>query len=948
MEHLPATTPARPERLGAAEDPRMASTVVGAWWRVRDSSDALARDVDPMPAHGVVLPIVAVHVLDGAIHSVDLHLHPRAGKGTVRLRLDDLWARCDMAEDGAALRAAEQTALLGEMGQAQARLASGPDPIALQHLLAHAPAPAAAPAAPQAHLPAALTGGRDAQGMAIAAQEALAVAAAHARWAQDVAEDMGRLGKILTRFQTEQVAVITGKAEAMGAHARSTLERLDTLTLFLGERQRVTTLTEGRSAPADAPLHLYQQMLYLDEELAVAWPDPEGFTWDKGMGAFDALLAQHPAIVDRMLPQPRSVAIARVRREPRKLSPNADIGAIFASIEQADWDTTVIVLVRDGERVSMIEADKDLEGAERLFPSRAEIDALYHARGWHSGGPISITPDDLGYVESRAKHAQKTLFYTRFLVLLWGLHARTGLFGPFMPTDSNWFDPSVQARYLRFVHDEEMGLDAPGPGVLAWMAAGVERAGKGTRVAIDADVATQRGYMPGAYADLDRGVLKGTPTEPYMVLAVESDGLDRYLSVPMREGKRVIKRRLLLSDNGKPSVPHGMVAWDAATAAACQRHLDSRRDRRHYTAYVPLLRWLVPRLQARDADLLAMGDVHNTAIEGPAWTAARASAGRASTARLRAAQRAIEAGIRAAQADGRPHLIDPKGTAHPILPWRHSIGDDVPHALWQAGDQVFSTHHPAPCGWTQVGDLAPPAAHAALGAAFQRLDLPGWYDSLCTPVDADGATRLFLGQNPDGAAALLGDFVRTNLESRDRHVQHADLVWTVGMGVATRHGQGKALLCAVVADPIAVALQTLGLERVQSELARIYKDPAKAIARAATRTVHAVVGDARPRGWARAVPHPHLDWKGDVSGNPVQPLAPDSALGQDGKALLMGTFHRPSEFYQGGHRTAAYLEQARGARFWLRSDARALLAPLFEAASVSEDGISWSTPTVPS
>lgn len=952
--HLPVAHQAT-ARAHTPDDPRLAQTMVGAWWAVRDAEDPLAQGVDPIPAHGVVLPIVAVHRIDGSIHSIDLHRHPRAGTGTVRLRLDDLWARCTPAPQGGTARLDEQNALLQEIGASHARLAAGPtDAQIAQMAIAAQPRTqtnadmatspdTAAQATPSAALPAALTGGRDTRALARGAQDAVALAQARARWAADVSQDMGRLGAILGRFQHEQVAVLQAQADASTAEARTALERLDTLTLFLGERQKVTTLVAGESAPSDAPLHFYQQMLYLDEELAVAWPDPEGFTWKTGIDSLGTILAQHPAIVARMLPQPRSVAIARVRRHPRPLPDMPrEWSAIFRIVEEQEWDKALLILVRDGSRVHMIEADADTAGAERLFPSRAEIDALYREKGWGRGTPIAITPEDLAYVESRAAHAQRALFYKRFLVLFWGLHAREGLFGPFMPTDANWFDPNVQEAFFRFVHDEEMGLAAPEQPVVAWMQEGLRQAGVGTRVAVDTRVALESGILINGYADVDHRRLKGMAKTGFLITAVESDGLDRHITLPMLEGKKTVLRRMPLTQEGWDCAPRGVVVLDDLTTATIDTRLDSRRDRQAYADYVPLLRWLRPAVQEAEAALGAELGIDVASLEQQAWKAARRALKGGRATRMPAMAKAYAQGLAAAEKTA-PALVDPKGQAHPLAPWAHPAFPGLPTGLWAAGGTVCAAHHPAPNGWVAVGALDK-GQGPRLGEALRRVDLPGWLDRIASPMGRADMGSVLEGKDPDAAMALLEAFIAHNRAQRGTRVMPALCTWTLGVGVSQEpEREARLLVVHARRHPVAVAIAAAGTTRVHALLHGFYRDPDAAIARACQEAEGGWwLSIARANPTRPAFPALGLDWDDAWASDAVPRHALDGApRGQDRGMLWGGAIDRPSSFMWGGPSQGAYEERARTARFWLRDSARAFLAPSFGAERWSQDGISW-------
>lgn len=584
----------KPQYHTAAQTPTIDP---GQWWRLIDDKDPLTEKAHTIPEHGLTFLVQEVHVIDGAIHSIEIHKHPLLTWHDTKFLFEDFQNRFVLDPEGAQKREAEQALIMTRMQKLNKEIADAATaPLAL-------PAPTSSPdslAEKIDSLPVALRGNKSTQA-ATAAQTALQLAEARTQAMTAISKRMEAEANLLTAYQKEQVASMHAKVSKDTKAATDTLEKLHTLTLFLGEHQTVTCLRDGQSADPAEKLHFFQRMLFLDEEFAVHFLD-DPFHWRNAMD-MKSMFRDYPDVITRLMPQPRSVVIARIRRHARALPEGATYAALFQHIEESKWDEALMILVRDGERVFMIEADEDTANAKRLFPSRKEIDDLYKT-GWKKD--THITPEDLAYSKSRKDHDERGLFYKRFLVLFWGLHVRQHVFGPFMDTDNNWFDPQTQNAHFVFVHDEEAGLDSPDQSLMNWLTQTQQTIGVGERVVVDTKFALNDYTCPAAYQGEHR-IMNGTPRIQDAI--VEQDGADLFVRIAMARdwgNKQPKRQKVYIRRGGTLLIDDGFMPFSDASTALLTRFIESRRDRVHYERTMPSLahmRSILKEMESEEAVL---------------------------------------------------------------------------------------------------------------------------------------------------------------------------------------------------------------------------------------------------------------------------------------------------------------------------------------------------------
>lgn len=611
------------------------------------------------PELPLTLLVKDVRIHDGDLHSIHLGAHPSwevSGYGSnfpLKILADDFFCNWVFVEkaDAEAMREREIGAVMGKIGETTSLIARGPEKdetlliaaeiesdekrkayevwrqgrvneIAKRHGYGEEAARRAEIEAlpkeiPQeqsssGNLPAALLPSGDIVAVQKQIEGQVLLMKAQQKWISARTVEMQAGFSVVSAFQMEKVAAVTSGISTHIARATTLLKNVHTMKLFLGEGAELARLVKGQGAPAGEPLHLMQRMLYLDEEIYIGQRFYEGFNGDNLKDLGD-ILAKNPAILNRMMPHPRSVVIARMRRgsRPFEFDRSGDIGSIMMQIfeknRQDQVDSRIIILIRDGENVSMALADADISKATRLFPSKAEIDAIYRDRNGE------ITPHDVEYSDARHAHDDRALHYKRFLLILWGLHEREGVFGDFLSKGENWFLESIANAAFRFIHDEENVLPTDMMPVMAWLEGNNANIRSGSRVLIDTRKAFTIDSAPTAYRKHYANNPEATrwPCAHYVVATVKRRGDELIVDIPtQRESWRKPSPKpsntpmIILSKNGYE--PDGIFCLDAARPATVMRYIESRIERTNYLEWLALFDQAMPLLKARDEDQAAL------------------------------------------------------------------------------------------------------------------------------------------------------------------------------------------------------------------------------------------------------------------------------------------------------------------------------------------------------
>ena len=637
----------------------------GSWWRLADPDHPFHE----MPAHdhGLILMVEEVRVIDGEIHTIILHPHPAWGarrpNSGLKIIYDEFVASFRLEELGDALREVEIADVMGTVQAISAEMRTPPDPAILlerkkeketegkasasnKDVLSKPRAdqvenlPSAASTVPVALLPS-----QDIVEAQQVVEGRIAAFEAQKDWITAKTKDLTDHMALVSAFHMEKVSLSLASISEETTRAKGLLQNVQTMRLFLGEDMAVTPILKGQSADPSEPLTFMQRMLFLDEEIIIN-DLLEGFSSeDMTAENLSDLFSKDFSLVERMLPYRRCAAIVRIRRNERSFdAAGMSIGEIFQMIELNEADRRVHILVRDGENLNIITADATTSGALRFFPSSEEINALFQTRSYHSHESKEILPDQVEYSDARAEHDQRALFYKRFLILLWGMHERTDVFGPFMDKGTNWLAATTHSERFRFIHDEEAVLTDGRPTIIEYVQAANRKIMAGSRV-----VANWRNVVDGSNApslaessDYQRKWLAGVDlAENVSIDLAQRNKASLFLRAPAVKthynradrafsAKVTIVTPKKLRDN-RPDlitdreIAEGLLCLDHCTLEDVRYYMNSRAARQSYLAHAHIFNKAHATLAAErkmENDLLVTVQPEGDVIDPEAFTAA--------------------------------------------------------------------------------------------------------------------------------------------------------------------------------------------------------------------------------------------------------------------------------------------------------------------------------------
>lgn len=581
----------RVERLDAFAEDEIAP---GQYWRLVSSlpaerSDyATHRDLDA----GLLLLVERVErTLDGQLHSVTLAPHPEWGAHAagVRMTVDRFLSVWVLAVDGAERRAREAEAVGERMRVLQQELAQGPQqaPEALQIALARPG-----------------SGGLLATAEDVERLGALAAAEAEraqgmVAWVEARTGTLAECGACLARYFTERAKALMASAEGRLAEVGRVLEMVKNLKIYTGDDVAVHLLRDGVPADASEPITIFQDQLAFDSELLLRL-DADGIDHQHLEDVAQAL--QDDGLCAQMIPAKRGIVLVRFSARWRRYVSGDGLGAAVANSAMNEEAQRNRLLLRDGDRMWLIECDEALKDLKQLMPSTSE------QSGYFERAHDALRPEHLDFARAQRRQLAALSGYARVLILLWGLRDRTEVLdNSSVPRGANWLAADVQGRHVRLVSmDSMLGADRETPE--AFMRRHWEWIAPGVTVAVDADawVEHSAAHCPGLFSASRQRIARLSTR--YVVATVKSAGDALYIEVPGKRERsessnnfRLVLRR---DDRDPADTQHlPVVVLDRTCTDEIRAFVRSRAARRTYSRWAGVFKASLGALEARGAAL---------------------------------------------------------------------------------------------------------------------------------------------------------------------------------------------------------------------------------------------------------------------------------------------------------------------------------------------------------
>ncbi|MGX9960554.1 hypothetical protein ACW0US_17550 [Xanthomonas euvesicatoria] len=591
------------QRVNHLEEPRP-----GTYWRLTqaihgDEDDKQIR-ANAMEA-GTVLLLEDIEYADGSPHVYKFAPHPSLPKGLAwpsRFHADCFWTYWTYCPEGEQVRERELLALGQEMDRTRALLQSPPP--ALKPVANLGYDPSATPAPGQA-----LATTAQLRDLTAYAQVLRDNAEATQHWISTHSDALQAQGSAVARFHMERATAGLAAARGQLDAVKGILRTVENLKLYTGDEVVVTPLRDGEPAPADAPLTIYQELLALDEELLLHL-ELNGLDHTH-LDSIAAVLAD-TALLDRMLPAPRSIVLCKFRGDykefvrPRDAN---DIGAAMTNARLNEINQLSMLLVRDGGRVYLVDGPSFLGGMKQLMPNAAEQLDHYVDRAGEK-----IRSDSIDYAKAQRSQLGALDAYAKVLTMLWGLRDRGVLFAQWnAPAFASWLDWGFQERYMVLV-DQSVMLTVERPDYASYRKAQNRYLAAGAWVAVRVSALFTQDYLPAAFASQSTRQWDNKwahnqvyrLVDPAVAIAcVQRDKRGPYIEVRLVHedqrrtygNARQINGKLYLEGEARREV----LVLDRVHAEDLTYYLTSRQQRRQYNGYMQLFQAARVWVAERDA-----------------------------------------------------------------------------------------------------------------------------------------------------------------------------------------------------------------------------------------------------------------------------------------------------------------------------------------------------------
>ena len=417
--------------------------------------------------------------------------------------------------------------------------------------------------------------------------------------------------KITLREKHDEIARRKAELEAMVSEMNNAMSLLKAelkqkqkivyiIETYLGMNEEIVQIAEGDPAPNGTKLSLFQQKLFMDEEVGI-WDDRDGQGLDfKDIEQFDEWILKN---YEKFAYDPLSIVVWQVRRREKKYND------IWSNVQFNHWNKTTYFLIRNGSRLYRIWSNVQVD--DRLFPTKNEyINIINEEKKWG---------DDRVKEKLQDKHEG----YLYGLIAIQGLIERTDVLGTwFRKNGVNLLSPrNDMDDYIKFIRDAEVEfwISDGRPRWDEFLRNNRESIKLGSRVCIS----TEKFYFSLVSSNGDNDYWRCRPYRPaytpsrghcYSVEAFEGESTDTYFP----HGTTVMIRYQPEDCAGydpytyepisrKRRVPwffYGdeIINFDEISMEEADYYMKSRIDRERYLTMLPTLHW-IREIKLKEKDL---------------------------------------------------------------------------------------------------------------------------------------------------------------------------------------------------------------------------------------------------------------------------------------------------------------------------------------------------------
>jgi len=208
-------------------------------------------------------------------------------------------------------------------------------------------------------------------------------------------------------------------------------EAIWTIELYLGIHEDVHHLKRGNTAEYWEPIHLFQLMLYMDEEVGVTSEYDDGIDYER-IEQFDEWLLKDDHF-KLIIPVERGIRIMRIRRNEK------DYGNPWINFIKAGENNRTYILIRNGENLYRIWTNINM--SPRLFPKEGEIEP---------------NPDRVTFGTTTEKEYLQGIIdsYNKNTMVIQGILDRSHILRPYRG-HINMFETSTWGKMIKLIRDDE-------------------------------------------------------------------------------------------------------------------------------------------------------------------------------------------------------------------------------------------------------------------------------------------------------------------------------------------------------------------------------------------------------------------------------------------------------------------------------------------------------------
>jgi hypothetical protein len=253
----------------------------------------------------------------------------------------------------------------------------------------------------------------------------------------------------LESLLAEQSKALALRMKDMKGMVNRAEEVIWTVNLYLGKRETLLLLQDGKAAPAEEKICIRQKALYMDEESALN-PELGGIDF-KQLTDFDKWVII-PKNLQQVLPEPKGVVALRIRKTAKEYTEDPWLNT---ELNKRNFET--YFLMRNGEKIWRIQTELSVK--DNLFPLRNEFNEIFTQSSF--GEKRVIFPGDSAYMDCMKQANEHNRHYMRILLFLQGLLDRTPVFQPLPAPRINILDEYNHLEYIRYIKDAEEDRQLP-------------------------------------------------------------------------------------------------------------------------------------------------------------------------------------------------------------------------------------------------------------------------------------------------------------------------------------------------------------------------------------------------------------------------------------------------------------------------------------------------------